>query len=458
SATITNTNGNSSAWSDPAINFTYNIADEAAPAIAAASSYATDDDKDGKLNALVLKFTKPVKINGTLSTAAGAGNFHNVISVNNGTAAAALNVTGYSIGGDNNDLLTITFDNTVAGTGQVKANIVNANASNFISDFYGVKLALTNLDASEAVKKIPDTVAPSATKINVANLYYSRATGKVALKNAAIDCGELAELQVYFGTDPTPATNKSFGTAASAQHAVKADLISGVAGSASGVYYRLVDSIAGTPTNKSDWVSDGGIPESPDAGTADSPNLAWSDATSQFTVNGISVGASNSVMRIYRKAGAVYTYLGRAVVNETNTDKKGAYDAGTHWAKQDGDLPVKVYNLPTDVAAFTLYNDNGNESAYVADPVADAVTAPLAANLFVNAQEKTINCLTGLNGSANTGLRLCVKVTRGANTAIYKAKTLFTDNNGKVLTFITDFDRTSTTSLDDFPMVGDSIS
>ncbi|HOD42843.1 MAG TPA: hypothetical protein PKL57_20005, partial [Candidatus Wallbacteria bacterium] len=54
--------------------------------------------------------------------------------------------------------------------------------------------------------------------------------------------------------------------------------------------------------------------------------------------------------------------------------------------------------------------------------------------------------------------RLCVKVTRGANTAIYKAKTLFTDNNGKVLTFITDFDRTSTTSLDDFPMVGDSIS
>ncbi|HOT78205.1 MAG TPA: hypothetical protein PK467_20620, partial [Candidatus Wallbacteria bacterium] len=369
-------NGNSSAWSDPVINFTYNVADEAAPAITAASSYATDDDKDGKLNALVLKFTKPVKINGTLSTAAGAGNFHNVISVNNGTADAALNVTGYSIGGDNNDLLTITFDNTVAGTGQVKANIVNANASNFISDFYGVKLALTNLDASEAAKKIPDTVAPSASKINVANLYYSHATGKVALKNAAIDCGELAELQVYFGTDPTPATNKSFGTAASSQHAVKADLISGVAGAASGVYYRLVDSIAGTPTNKSDWVSDGGIPESPDAGTADSPNLAWSDATSQFTVNGISVGASNSVMRIYRKAGAAYTYLGRAVVNETNTDKKGAYDAGTHWAKQDGDLPVKVYSLPTDVAAYTLFNDNGNESAYAVDPVADAVTAP----------------------------------------------------------------------------------
>ncbi|HOT76128.1 MAG TPA: hypothetical protein PK467_10095, partial [Candidatus Wallbacteria bacterium] len=36
--------------------------------------------------------------------------------------------------------------------------------------------------------------------------------------------------------------------------------------------------------------------------------------------------------------------------------------------------------------------------------------------------------------------------------------TLFADNNGKILTFITDFDRTSTTSLDDFPMVGDAIS
>ena len=458
SASITNTNGNSSVWSDPVINFAYNVADEAAPAITAASSYATDDDKDGKLNTLVLKFNKPIKINGTLPVAAGAGNFHNVISVNNGATEAMLNVTGYSIGGDNKDLLTIAFDNAVAGTGQVKANIVNASSINFISDFYGVKLAATPLDASVALKTIPDTVAPSASKINVANLFYSQAAGKVALKNAAIDCGELAELQVYFGTDPTPVTNKSFGTVPSAQHVIKADIISGGAVSASGVYYRLVDSVSGTPTNKSDWVSDGGIPEAPNAGTAESPNLVWSDATSQFTVNGISVGASNSILKIYRNAGGVYTYLGRAVVNESNTDKKGAYDAGTHWAKQDGDLPVKVYDSLTHIAAYTLFNDNGNESAYAVDPVTATIDEPLAANLFVNAQQKTINCLTGLNGSANTGLRLCLKVTRGTNTAIYKAKNLFTDNNSKALTFITDFDRSSTTSLDDFPMVGDAIS
>lgn len=449
-AAITNTNGNSSAWSSPAIDIVYDTGN-VAPSITIADCLATDDDNDGKLNTLVLKFSETIKINGTLSNTADAGSFHNGITVHNGTADAPLTVTGYSVSGDNNDKLIITFDDNVTGTGRVKINIVNAHASNFVSDYFGLKLAAINLNAADGAHTILDKVAPAPSKITAANLFYNNAVGSVTLANADISCGETAKFEVYFGSDPTDVTVATAFKATAASHAI-GTLISGIASQNSvGVYYRLVDD----SSNKSAWVSDGSVPTPPA-----SANISWSDETSKFTVANLTIGDTASILRIYRRdenpATPTYTYLGRAVTDDTNTDKKGAYAIGVHWAKQDGGWAVKVYNDPKHFAAYTLYNDHGNESAYAIDANA-APTAPAAAKLFVNAQDKTINYSSGLNGSDNTGLRLCLKVKRGVSEAVYKSKTLFTNNNSAALTFMADFDRTTTTSLDDFPVVGDAV-
>ena len=449
-AALTNTNGNSSAWSSPAIDIIYDTGN-AAPAITIADCLATDDDGDGKLNTLALKFSETIKINGTLSNTADAGSFHNGITVHNGTADAPLIVTGYSVSGDNNDKLIITFDDSVTGTGRVKINIVNAHASNFLSDYFGLKLAAINLNASDAPHTILDMVAPAPSKIIADNLFYNNAVGSVTLANSDISCGETAKLEVYFGSDPTEVTVATAFKATAASHVI-GTLISSIASQNSvGVYYRLVDD----SSNKSAWVSDGSVPTPPA-----SANISWSDETSKFTVANLTIGDTASILRIYRRdenpATPTYTYLGRAVTDDTNTDKKGVYAIGVHWAKQDGGWAVKVYNDPKHFVAYTLYNDHGNESAYAIDANA-APTAPAAAKLFVNAQDKTINYSSGLNGSDNTGLRLCLKVKRGVSEAVYKSKTLFTNNNSSVLTFMADFDRTTTTSLDDFPVVGDAV-
>lgn len=380
-AAVTNTNGNSSAWSVPAVDLLYDTGN-VAPTITIADCYATDDDKDGKLNTLVLKFSESIKINGTLSNTADAGAFHNGLTVNNGTADAPLTVTGYSVTGDNNEKLVVTFDNNVTGTGNVKMNIVNAHASNFLSDYYGMKLAAINLNASDAQHTIPDKVAPSPSKIVAANMSYNNAVGTVTLSNADIACGESAKLEVFFGSDPTEVSVAAAFKAAASTHAM-GSLITGIASQNSvGVYYRLVDD----STNKSTWVADGTIPAPPAAA-----NLTWSDETSKFTVANVTIGDAASILRIYRRdenpATPTYTYLGRAVTDDTNTDKKGAYAIGVHWAKQDGGWAVKVYNDPKHFVAYTLFNDNGNESGYANDANA-APTAPSAAKLFVNARIK----------------------------------------------------------------------
>jgi len=446
-AALINTSGNTSYWSSPAVDILYDIVN-AAPLVKPADSYATDDDKDGKLNTLVLQFDKAIKINGALNVAAGAGEFHNGVSVNNGTIDSPLVVSAYAVTGDNNDKLQITFDDNVAGTGLVKINIVNFHASNFVSDLYGHKLAAINFNAADSATTIPDKVAPSSSKITAANLFFNNAIGTAELKTAAINCGEKAKLEIYFGSDPIENTPATVFKAAAVEHAIGA-LITGVAPQDSkSIHYRLVDE----SDNKSTWVADGYVPEPPTAA-----NLTWSDETSKFSVSNQAVANTDTILRIYRQNSSAYTYLGRAVNDGLNTDKKGAYNAGTqHDAKKADGNSVKVYIVPDDHVAYTLYHDAaGNESGYAVDSNV-APAAPNASALFVNAHEKTINCSASLNGSTNSSLRLCVKITRDLTTETWKATNLFANNSAITFTFPGDFTQ-GTNVLTDFPKAGDAV-
>ncbi len=142
-----------------AINNTV-VVDKAAPVIMVtdAATTATDSNSDGKLNTVSFKFNKPIVMKGTLSNTLSASNTFSSLTVNNGAADVPLVPVSYAVTGSN--ILTITLDGNVAGTGQVKANFVNADLNNYVADASGNRAVAINMNASDTAHTIVDTFAP----------------------------------------------------------------------------------------------------------------------------------------------------------------------------------------------------------------------------------------------------------------------------------------------------------
>ncbi|HOT76504.1 MAG TPA: hypothetical protein PK467_11995, partial [Candidatus Wallbacteria bacterium] len=244
--------GNASSWSSPAIEIIYGASDSQ-PIVKVDDCYAADDDKDGNLNYLYIRFDREMQIVGTLDPAAGTTKFHYGVTVFNGSIDVPLNITasgGYAMVNDADSkktFLKIAFDDTVKGTGLVKLNIYNADTSNYISDLFGNKLAAKNLDGT-AGNAIPDKVAPSSGTgiLDQNNLFFSKASRKVECRTD-INCSEKVKLDVFFGNYPSAATAASNTSALTASYTISAGTImtqaeDSLPGDGSRVWYRLVDS------------------------------------------------------------------------------------------------------------------------------------------------------------------------------------------------------------------------
>ncbi|OQA75392.1 MAG: hypothetical protein BWY32_03333 [bacterium ADurb.Bin243] len=123
------------------------------------------------------------------------------------------------------------------------------------------------------------------------------------------------------------------------------------------IAYTITDENGNTST----FANDGQVPVAPVGA-----NITWSDAVSKFKIRNGNVGSADTQLRIYRENIGLYTYLGRAVTL-SNADLKGIYGVSEEFAARKTDnTAITVYNNDpvNDKVAYTLVNDNGNESAY----------------------------------------------------------------------------------------------
>lgn len=130
------------------------------------------------------------------------------------------------------------------------------------------------------------------------------------------------------------------------------------------ICYTLKNSLG----NESKFLDGGPVPAAPPAN-----NIAWSDRNSTIKITGDGFGSSTSKLSIYQKSlgQADYSYIGSPVdFGEMISLKSGPYLSGSEYAVRgfiEGSYssdPIIISLTEAAEVAYTIQDENGNESAY----------------------------------------------------------------------------------------------
>ncbi|HPG59227.1 MAG TPA: hypothetical protein PKW98_15505, partial [Candidatus Wallbacteria bacterium] len=335
--------------------------DSTFPAASDAIEYAVTDSY-GNISTYVADGSIPTA---PVVSTAGLDNRDGKINIG-GTAITSLAV---------NTAIYVYYDNDGVGSSLILHNYTVSNISHDgTNTSYNAteKAAWASIAAGKNLGyAIKDTTSGNVSKLtydgtipaapDVTNIGYSRASQKSTVSAAGItaNTSTSAILSMWQVDDANNATPAARGTKTGVNlSTLTSDLITAqTIANPKYIAYTITDENGNTST----FANDGQVPVAPVGA-----NITWSDAVSKFKIRNGNVGSADTQLRIYRENIGLYTYLGRAVTL-SNADLKGIYGVSEEFAARKTDnTAITVYNNDpvNDKVAYTLVNDNGNESAY----------------------------------------------------------------------------------------------